>query len=165
MPGARPTYAWWILSALGLSFAGDLILVSRKGFLGGLFAFLLAHLAYLGAFASLLPIDHWTAGIGAGILLLSLGILALLWRRLGILKPAVTVYVVAITLMLWGGISVWWVSSISAASSVALAAALFYFSDLFIARQVFVLRSFLNAALGLPLYYAGQYLFASTVGR
>lgn len=48
---------------------------------------------------------------------------------------------------------------------VAPAAVLFYVSDLFVARQVFIRRSFLNPALGLPLYYAAQYLFASTVGR
>ncbi len=86
MPGAPSPYAGWILSALGLSFAGDLILISRKGFLAGLLAFLPAHLAYVGAFASLLSLDDWPITIGAAILLLSLGILALLWRRLGGMK-------------------------------------------------------------------------------
>lgn len=163
--GVPSPYAGWILAALGLSFAGDLILVSRKGFLAGLFAFLLAHLAYVGAFASRLSLEDWPIAIGVAILLLSLGILALLWRRLGSMKAVVSVYVVAITLMLWGGFSAWWASSIPGTSNVALAAVLFYVSDLFVARQVFVRRSFLNPALGLPLYYVAQYLFASTIGR
>ncbi|RPI21313.1 MAG: lysoplasmalogenase [Acidobacteria bacterium] len=166
-PAAPLPYAYWVLSALGLSFAGDLILVSPRGLLPGLIAFLLAHLAYVAGFLTLLPPAKWAVGIGAGVLLVSGVILAWLWPRLASLKAPVTLYVLVISTMLWGAGSVWRSSSIPGRPEwpIALAAALFYASDLFVARQVFVRRSLLNPAVGLPLYYAAQYLFAATAGR
>jgi len=67
--------------------------------------------------------------------------------------------------MVAAAVSAW--SSLSSDDGwrIGLAAILFYFSDILVARQVFVRRSLLNPAVGLPLYYAAQYLFASTVGR
>jgi hypothetical protein len=40
----------------------------------------------------------------------------------------------------------------------------FYLSDIFVARQRFVTPSFFNRLAGLPLYYLGQFLLASTPG-
>lgn len=43
-------------------------------------------------------------------------------------------------------------------------ALLFYLSDIFVARDRFLKTSFLNRLVGLPIYYAGQFLLAFSVG-
>jgi uncharacterized membrane protein YhhN len=40
----------------------------------------------------------------------------------------------------------------------------FYFSDVFVARDRFMKKEFLNRLVGLPMYYAGQFLIAFSVG-
>lgn len=42
-------------------------------------------------------------------------------------------------------------------------AIMFFLSDLFVARQHFVHKTVLNKWIGLPLYYGGQILLASTL--
>jgi uncharacterized membrane protein YhhN len=42
-------------------------------------------------------------------------------------------------------------------------ALLFYISDLFVARDRFIKKEFLNRLIGLPLYYAGQFILAFSV--
>ena len=37
-------------------------------------------------------------------------------------------------------------------------------TDLFVARERFVVKSFTNKLVGLPLYYGGQFLLAFSVG-
>jgi uncharacterized membrane protein YhhN len=74
----------------------------------------------------------------------------------------VLTYIVVISVMVWGGIS-------SSSSGVlpwtaAGGALLFYCSDLAVARQRFVHESFINRAVGLPVYYLGQLLLALTIG-
>ncbi|HDP24776.1 MAG TPA: lysoplasmalogenase, partial [Deltaproteobacteria bacterium] len=41
----------------------------------------------------------------------------------------------------------------------------FYISDIFVARNRFVKQEFINRALGLPLYYLGQFLIAFSLGQ
>ena len=61
---ARP----WLVLALAMSLAGDMLLLPPGRFLGGLIAFLLAHLAYLVAFAQLPGSAPWLAtGVAASI--------------------------------------------------------------------------------------------------
>ena len=43
----------WLVAALAASLAGDVLLLAPGRFIAGLVAFLVAHLAYLGAFAQL----------------------------------------------------------------------------------------------------------------
>ncbi|MEN8163997.1 MAG: lysoplasmalogenase family protein [Acidobacteriota bacterium] len=45
-----------------------------------------------------------------------------------------------------------------------MGATLFFLSDLAVARHRFVKEAFLNRAIGLPAYYAGQMLLALTIG-
>jgi len=40
---------------------------------------------------------------------------------------------------------------------------LFYVSDIFVARQRFVARQHINRLVGLPLYYAGQFMIAFSI--
>jgi uncharacterized membrane protein YhhN len=57
VPGVRP----WIVIALVASLAGDVLLLPPGRLTGGLVAFLLAHLAYLAAFAQLPGSVPWLA--------------------------------------------------------------------------------------------------------
>jgi uncharacterized membrane protein YhhN len=53
----------------------------------------------------------------------------------------------------------------SAAGTLVFAGALlFYASDIFVARHRFVKKEFLNRLVGLPLYYAGQFMIAFSTG-
>ena len=40
----------------------------------------------------------------------------------------------------------------------------FYISDIFVARNRFLKLEFFNRLIGLPLYYAGQFLLAFSIG-
>lgn len=152
-----------IFVGLMLSMVGDVCLLSRaRGpFLAGLVAFLLAHVAYAFAFV-MRDIDPLaTAAAAAGLTVVSVLVARWLLPHVeGAMKAPVRAYVLVITVMV-----------ALAAGTVALngeplilvAAVLFYGSDLFVARERFVTQGFVNRALGLPLYYAGQLVFAWTV--
>jgi hypothetical protein len=64
--------------------------------------------------------------------------------------------------MVWGGISAFTRGVLP--WTAAAGAILFYVSDLAVARHRFIQRSFINRALGLPIYYLGQLLLALTIG-
>jgi uncharacterized membrane protein YhhN len=149
----------WMVAALVLSAVGDVALLgeSRRAVLGGIAAFLLAHVAYGAAFVSLGVAPGWSV---AAALPLAVGgglVLRALWMRAGPLAPAVAAYVAVIGVM------------VALAAGVAahrgpgwlVAAVLFFVSDLFVARQRFVVRTSVNRLVGLPLYYAAQLAFVA----
>jgi uncharacterized membrane protein YhhN len=157
-------YALALLAGLGLAWAGDLLLIPRGRpvvFRWGLFAFLLGHVAYGLAFASR-GIDSARAGAAALILLIpALGVLRWLGPNLpGELRMPIRAYVVIISGMLALALA-----TVAHGSDplIALGAALFYASDLAVARDRFIAPGFVNAAWGLPLYYAGQLVLALTL--
>lgn len=156
------TYGAWVLLALVLCLAGDLLLLSERLFLPGLVAFLLGHLAYIGAFHSLLPASEWAWRWVAPVAAAAVLAVGWLWPHLGSLRPAVLAYVVVISVMVWGALAV--TVDGGADPRVGVGAVLFYLSDLAVARDRFVQRAFVNRAWGLPVYYAGQLLLAFTVG-
>jgi uncharacterized membrane protein YhhN len=156
-------YASWVLLALLLCFAGDLLLMLRHGFLPGLVSFLLGHLAYVVAFSVLLLPRSWTPLWAVPPLVISAVAATWLSPHLGRLRAAVLAYVAVITVMVWGAVAV------TAAGRgpwlLAAGAILFYLSDLAVARDRLVLKRFASRAWGLPAYYLGQFLLALTVGR
>lgn len=156
-------YGRWVLAALGLSVAGDVLLLSPRpaAFLAGLGAFLVAHLAYAAAFVAA-GVAIGTVGLAAGIaLIVGAAVLRWLWPHLhGPMRPAVIVYVLAILSM----------CSLAAGRAdaggravVLLAALAFAASDLAVARERFVQAAFTNRAWGLPAYYAAQLMLAASV--
>jgi len=166
MQGPQLRYDWLIVAGLVLSAVGDLALIprDRRWFLAGLVAFLLSHVAYTLAFAqqadplSLPP---------ACLLFIGLASLALyLYFRphLGRMKAPVAAYVVVITVML---AAAWAVAADSPGPfgwQVAAGATLFYLSDITVARSRFVPGAgFASRAVGLPLYYAAQFLLALSI--
>jgi len=156
-------YDAWVLLALLLCLAGDLLLMLRRGFLPGLVSFLLGHLAYVVAFSALLLPRSWPAFWALPPLLVSTVAAAWLSPHLGRLRVPVLAYITVITVMVWGAVAV------TAAGRgpwfLAAGAVLFYLSDLAVARDRLVVKRFASRAWGLPAYYLGQFLLALTVGR
>jgi uncharacterized membrane protein YhhN len=152
----------WFIAGFVLCAAGDVLLLHDRTFDLGLIAFLLGHLVYVAGFRTALPLGQWSPIILIPLALAGVAVLSWLWPRLGRRRGPVAAYVAAITAMVWGGVSA------TAAGALpwmaAVGAVLFYLSDLAVARQRFVHASFVNRALGLPLYYAAQILIGLTVG-
>jgi uncharacterized membrane protein YhhN len=149
-----PAVRAWFVIALACSLAGDVALLSQRGFVASLAAFLLAHLAYAVGFVvgglSVLPL---VVGLGA-----MLAFDAVLARRLvpvlraaghGSLVPPVVAYMAAITLMV----------ATAAGSAIPLAiagSALFAASDALLADGRFVRRRRYGDAAVMVLYHVAQ---------
>ena len=153
------SYGRLILLGLLLSWLGDVLLIPKRQlfFIAGLGSFLLAHVAYSGAFLlqplAILPLAY------AVMVMASVAIVVLrwLWPHLPHrLRPAVVSYLFAISLM------VVLASGTMAATGLQLVigAVMFAASDIFVARDRFVSPSVANRLWGLPLYYAAQLIFA-----
>ena len=167
-PHAAPAYARPMLAGLTLCLIGDvsLALPGRHAFLLGLLAFLCGHLAYLWAFFGLAPFSNWALlGLWFGSMI-SFVIYRWLKPCLGDMQLAVLIYIVVITLMLCGAWAVIAEGTLSLAGKrlIVLGAMCFYFSDAFVARDRFVAAHFFNRLIGLPLYYAGQFFLAFSLG-
>lgn len=164
-PPADPDYFRLILAGLLLCLAGDVFLVffSRpRLFLAGLLAFLAGHVCYSIAFLTLAWPARGSLIAIAALLTLSGGVFVWLRPRLGQMLVPVIAYIAVITLMVIGALSLMENESRDGTGRVlALTGAfLFYLSDLFVARQRFATPSYLNRLLGLPLYFAAQFLIA-----
>jgi uncharacterized membrane protein YhhN len=75
-------------------------------------------------------------------------------------------YIIVITAMVAGAFTVLGDARLHSTGRflVIFGAVSFYISDLFVARDRFFKTEFSNRLLGLPLYYAGQFLLAFSVG-
>lgn len=182
----QAAHARWVLLAAALAWLGDAALLGRSdaAFLVGLGAFLLGHAAYLAAFAC--------AGARLGPTLAAAAALAppvgaarrWLWPDVpaGMRLP-VAIYMAVISLMLAAAAALAWQQAPAAprgacphappqrvrqrrrAAMVRLAgAALFLVSDIAVAADRFKVERLLNRLWGLPCYFCGQLLLASTAG-
>jgi uncharacterized membrane protein YhhN len=153
-----------VLAGLACSITGDVFLMlPGDRFLAGVASFLLAHLAYLAAFTTGVP-------LGAAPLLLlpfaALGatMLWLLWPRLGTMRGPVVVYLAVIVVMAWQANGRAAALGSHGALLAAAGASLFVLSDAALALNRFH-RPFRAAqAIILPTYYAAQLLIAWSVG-
>ena len=167
-PHPLPGYAGLVLAGLVLGLIGDvcLALPGQTAFRLGLLAFLAGHLLYVAAFLGLAAPAAW--GGPAPLVIALAGVLVFLWLRprAGKLLIPVAAYILAISLMLSCAWAVFQTPGlpVRGVSAVLLGALLFYLSDLCVARDRFVSPGFINRLLGLPLYYAGQFLLAFSVG-
>jgi uncharacterized membrane protein YhhN len=155
-------YGRIVLIALGLSWLGDLLLSfpAPTAFLGGLVAFLTAHLGYFGAFV-VRGVD-WSAAAAVAAIAILTALLVWRWLRPHLeaaMRFPVAAYVVVISAMVA-------VASGTAVHDpgrgIAVGAIAFYLSDLAVARDRFVKPGFGNRAWGLPLYYLAQVLLAAS---
>ena len=150
-------YRKWISIGLGFSVLGDILLaIPADLFVFGLVAFLCAHLAYLRAYCGItlrpaLPALAFSAI--AGITLLGV----LTSHGLGPLLIPVTLYILAISAMLW--------RALACSGPAALGAGLFVFSDSLIGIDRFVSPFAAAPYLIILAYWLGQWAIASSVGH
>jgi len=152
----------WMVAGLALGMAGDVLLIESRTFRLGLLTFLAGHAAYIVAFDRAQPWSTWSLGVLAPLVIAAMAVARWLWPHASSMRGAVLAYILVISLMAWGGIAL----SLSGIlpPTVAAGAILFFLSDLAVARHRFVQAAFLNRAIGLPTYYAGQMLLALTIG-
>jgi uncharacterized membrane protein YhhN len=157
------TYGQILLAGLSLCWLGDACLLSPGqsiGFQLGIASFLLGHFAYAAAFFEL-GMDP--IGLSAGGLLMSgFAVGTLRWLRPYVpddFRIAVMSYIGVISLMAACSIGV---VVDGGPPIVAIGAIGFTLSDVSVARARFVRPGFINAAWGLPLYFASQFLLASS---
>jgi len=161
-------YSRYIIVGLGLCLIGDvcLALPGERIFQAGLVAFLLGHVFYIFSFLALTKVSQWISP--GAFLILGLSLFIFFWLRphLKSMFIPVLVYILVITMMVWGAWAVFWKSSFPVfGKTFTLAGALcFYFSDIFVARDKFIKKEYRNRLIGLPLYYFGQFLLAFSVG-
>ena len=156
-------YGRILLTGLVFSWFGDAFLISetQRWFLFGLVSFLLAHVAYVIAFA-VLGIDRRWA-LGALLPIAAIAVLVSLW--LGPYLPAemiwpVRAYTIVISLMV---VMAFGALGAGATVLVVAGANLFFLSDLSVAAMRFTDPLFPTYVFGLPLYYAGQLCLAFSV--
>lgn len=157
------SYGRLVMLGLLLCFAGDVLLVPRARpaiFRAGVFAFLLGHVAYSGAFLTR-PLAL-TGVLAGGALLAAVIWLVLRWLRRSL--PPDMVWPVRAYLVVIGVMATLACGVTAAGGPLAVGAGALAFaaSDVSVARDRFVTHGFGNRAWGLPLYYAAQLLIAAT---
>jgi len=167
-PHPVESYYHWVLAGLVFGLIGDvcLALKGNKAFRAGLVAFLLGHILYMVAFAGLSRPPDWLAFVH--LLIAAVGLAVFWWLRphLGAMTVPVGVYIIVISLMMAAA----WVAfqnpevNRQGAWALFVGAFCFYVSDVFVARERVVNSEFVNRLVGLPLYYAGQFLIAFSIG-
>ncbi|MFT3954610.1 MAG: lysoplasmalogenase [Piscinibacter sp.] len=166
----EPRTRRWILAGLVLSLLGDVALLwPKEGFLPGLIAFLLAHLAYIVAFhgrtrfaARWLPFAVY-ASIAALVL-------SMLWPGVPVaLRVPVLLYVLCLGSMAAQSAVVWLVARGTAteplARSGAIGGALFMLSDALLATNRFAVPLPLSPLLVLATYWTAQWCIVMSLAR
>ena len=166
-PHPFPEYVYILLSGLIFGLGGDVFLAlpQERMFLFGLVSFLLGHVCYVLGFFYVADLNPWTWGGGA--IGLAVSGLVFFWLRphLGSMLVPVIAYIIVITAMVIGAFTALGDTRLPPTGRflVIFGAVSFYISDLFVARDRFLKTEFTNRLLGLPLYYAGQFLLAFSV--
>lgn len=165
-----PKQRRFIRIGLVLSLIGDVLLMwPKEGFLPGLVAFLLAHLAYIAAFT--VPVRLAARPlVFVGYAALALLILAQLWPGIpGALRAPVVAYVICLATMAAQAL-VWWRSSVARtafdaplARWAALGGALFMASDSLLAINKFAVPLSMSSLWTLSIYWAAQWCIASAL--
>jgi uncharacterized membrane protein YhhN len=156
-----------VLAGLALSWVGDVALMFPGGFLAGLVAFLLAHLAYLWAFTRRVRLlADWRPW--AGWYLVAGGVLWQLWPGVGgALRVPVVAYVLCLASMA-AQAACWWLAVRRTglapfARRAALGGALFVASDATLAWNRFLEPVPAAALWILGTYWAAQLLIAASL--
>jgi len=159
-----PRYQLGVALGLACSLLGDVFLMlPRDRFVPGLASFLLAHLAYVAAFASGVPLGTAPALV-LPLLAAATALLWLLWPGLGRLRLPVLLYTATILLMVWLAWGRSWALAGPGSALAAAGATLFMTSDALLAMNRFH-RPFGSAqALIMTTYVAAQTMICLSVG-
>ncbi len=156
----RSVYGQVILAGLALSWFGDMFLVgqSQTMFLAGLVAFLLAHVAYIAAFAFHGVDTKWSILAAVPLVLVATAVSVSLTPHIvpDLLVP-VRVYTAVISIMV---VMAFGAKGAGGVWLMAIGAVLFYLSDLSVAALRLVQTEWPTYVLGLPFYYGGQVCLA-----
>jgi uncharacterized membrane protein YhhN len=158
------TYVALIRGALWLSLFGDVFLMLEdRWFFHGLVAFFLALITYAAAMATQADLGWQLSGYLLYPLVPALFVLGWLWSGLGRLRPAVVLYVGAMTTLVLVAIARAATADLPRASGLAGigGALLFMTSDTLVARRRFVAPA-APYAVELGTYFAAQWLLAAT---
>ena len=155
---SRSTYMSIILISLLFALIGDIFLIGTKLFIYGLSSFLIAHIGFAFAFASLFGFQ-WT--ILPLLFLLPVGVLfyKYLSSDLGKFMIPVGVYIVFILVMNWQAISLSLIEPALVFLGIGLGSVLFSFSDAIIAINKFKKPFALAEFLILTTYWLAIYIF------
>ena len=155
-------YGKTIFVGLLLGALGDVLLLgqSKRAFIGGLVAFLLGHVAYVVAFASLPQNMNYALAAGAVTLAAFVVIARWVFPHAPDMRVPIGVYMLVIGLMVALGFGAF---RAGAPWMIPVGATLFAFSDIGVVRNRFVSPGFVNRAWGLPMYYAAQLLIAWSI--
>ncbi len=155
----------FVLAGLGLSWCGDMLLIgaSEVHFLGGLVAFLLAHVAYVSAFVSHGYRRSWVIAAAVPITIIAIAV----WTWLepytaANLSIPVRAYIAVISLMVIFAVGT---RGASGTWLIVSGATLFFLSDLSVAALRIVQTDAATYVVGLPFYYAGQVCLALSVSQ
>lgn len=155
-------YGRVIFAGLVLGALGDVFLLGRaRGFfVAGLVSFLLGHVAYVVAFASLGVDTVWALITTVVMTVIMVLIARWVFPHATEMRGPIAAYMLVIGLMC--------VAAVGAAGKgapwmVPVGALLFTASDIGVVRDRFVSRGFENRAIGLPLYYAAQLLIGWSI--
>jgi len=159
----RSNYGRILLGGLVFSWFGDMFLLGRGEtlFLAGLVSFLLAHIAYVIAFSFHGLNDKWS--IAAILPIAAISIAASIWLTPHLPESMVLpvrAYTLVISLMV---ITAFGARGAGGPLLIPAGAVLFYLSDLSVASLQFTSPEFPNYVWGLPFYYTGQLMLASSV--
>jgi len=158
-------YGKILLIGLVLSFFGDAFLIgnSRQAFLAGLSAFLLAHVAYVAAFAIKGVSVRWMGFSALPVIACSVAVATWLTPHTPPeLSLPVQLYTVVISGMLIAAIGT---RGKGGSVLIVVGASLFFLSDLSVALLRLTQTDFPHYVWGLPLYYAGQLCLALSVSQ
>ena len=158
-----PLQRRWVLAGLGLSLGGDVALLwPQQGFLPGLVCFLLAHLAYLGAFTR---VQKLAARVGPFLVYAAVAavVLAALWPGIpAALRGPVVAYVLCLGAMAAQTAVLWRQAPHDVASRrLALGGALFLASDALLASNRFAQPLPLASLWILATYWSAQACIAT----
>ncbi len=167
-PRTETGYFGLMLAGLVCCMAGDIFLIffaSPKLFLAGLVAFLTGHILYTAAFFTMSHPGMPTVITGLCSVAVSGAVFAWLRPHLGKMLLPVAAYMTIITVMVIGASSILGdrAADLSGRTLLFSGAFLFYCSDIFVARQKFVVSQYVNRLVGLPLYYAAQFMIAFSI--
>lgn len=161
----RSSYGRIILLGLALSWFGDALLIgeTQTFFLLGLGAFLLAHVAYIAAFAGRGIHVAWAGAAALGVVPIAIGVS--LWLTPHVpheLVIPVRTYTTVISLMVIAALAT---HGREPSTLIVVGALLFFLSDLSVATLRLVQTDFPNYVWGLPFYYAGQVCLAFSTSQ
>ena len=155
-----------LMVGLVLCALGDVLLIpkDKRAFMAGIGVFMAGHVAYTATFLQRGTAEGVLAAASVALAILAVTGRGWLLPKLARSAPTVRIpfllYVLVTSAMVAAAASTW---AERRADGLLAGALLFFVSDLFVARNRFVTPGFRHRLIGLPLYYAGQCLLASTV--